>query len=467
MRTALLLGTALALTAPTAHALGNEAPLDLNHFHPATGSARILTLDLADVGPPKEFVGELILHYADLPLVYTVADRFQSAVVRNRVTADAAVSYSILPYLQLSLAMPITLHQSGDTVSYLDPIDGSPRTLPPVAGIGQGDLRLQAKGRFWQNQSFRAGGALEVAFPTGNANSFLGSSGVTGTARLFGDYVHDRLTVALTLGWRYALVEERLLNVKAGNSLLYGVGAQLEVYRYQGVPISLLAEVYGRVHSSFDSVTGSPAEAMLAAKAQVSDFSLFLGAGPGLNSGYGVPNVRVMAGVAYAWQYRPRPSPPPPPPPPPAPPPKVVVVPVQGDRLQLWQPVFFDFDKDTIKSMSHSLLDDVARVLRTQPELGRIRIDGHTDDVGGDDYNLDLSRRRARSVYNYMVEHGVTASRLTFAGYGKACPVTSNQMEEGRAVNRRVDFILIERERRPPAPGKCPEKPATPTAKGP
>src|SRR5689334_11307324 len=143
MRTALLLGVALVLVAPKAHAVGNSAPLDVNRFHPAAGSGRLLTVDLADVGPPYELVGQLVLHYADLPLVYTLGNRFQNAVVRNRVTADLAVSFSILERLQFSLAMPVTLFQGGDLITYSNPADGSARTLPQAAGAGLEDLRLQ------------------------------------------------------------------------------------------------------------------------------------------------------------------------------------------------------------------------------------------------------------------------------------------------------------------------------------
>lgn len=468
MRIALLLGVALVLAAPKAHAVGNSAPLDVNRFHPAAGSGRLLTIDLADVGPPYELVGQFVLHYADLPLVYTLGNRFQNAVVRNRVTADLAVSFSILERLQFSLALPVTLFQGGDLITYSDPTDGSARALPQAAGAGLEDLRLQVKGRFWSNEQFRVGGAIETALPTGNANAYLGSSGVTGTARVFGDYLWNQLAAGVTLGWRYAFVEEQLLGVQAGNSFLYGVGAQYEVYRYNDVPLSLVGEVYGLVHGG--GVVASPAEAMLAMKAQYRDFTFLLGAGPGLNHGYGEPNIRVLGGVAWAWQYHP-----PPPPPVFAPAPVValppqrqaVVVPVEGDRLQLWDAVYFDFNQATIKPVSFPLLDEVARVLVARPELGRIRVDGHTDDVGNDDYNLDLSRRRARAVSEYLVQHGVPAARLSSEGYGERCPVTTNETDEGRATNRRVDFILVERELVHPAPGKCPEKPKLPAKPAP
>jgi outer membrane protein OmpA-like peptidoglycan-associated protein len=472
-RRALAVAVTLAalLAGPVAHAIGNGAPLDVNRFHPATGSGRILTIDLADVGRPYEVVPQLVLHYADLPLAYTFANRIQGDVVRDRLTADFAVSVSLLRRLQLSLALPVTLYQGGDSITYTDVATGTPRTLPRAARGGQEDLRLGIKGRFWNNEHFGVGGVLTIAFPTGNANSYLGSSNVTGEARAIGHYIYKRLTVALNVGWRWAAAEERLLNVRAGNSLSYGGAVQVEVLRRRDIPLYLLGEVYGLAHYRFESLVDSPVEAMFAAKTQVKDWTVWLGAGPGLDRGYGEPNVRVIAGVAYNWHPMPRPPRPPkpprvepPPPPLPPPPPPKVTVPVEGDRLQLGEVVHFESDRADIKPESYPLLDDVSNFIRSRPELGPIRIDGHTDNTHTEDYNLGLSRRRAEAVRDYLTVHGVARDRLSVAGYGERCPLVGNETPEQRAINRRVDFIIVDRERRHPKKGECPERPTAPSA---
>lgn len=463
---------AALLAGPPAHAIGNGAPLDVNRFHPATGSGRVLTIDLADVGRPYEVVPQLVLHYADLPLAYTFANRIQGEVVRDRLTADFAVSVSLLKRLQLSLALPVTLYQGGDSITYTDVATGATRTLPRAARGGQEDLRLGIKGRFWSNEHFGVGGVFTIAFPTGNANGYLGSSNVTGEARVIGHYIYKWLTVALNVGWRWAGAEERLLNVRAGNSLFYGGAVQVEVFRRQNIPLYLLGEVYGLAHYRFESLVDSPVEAMFAAKTQVKDWTVWLGAGPGLDRGYGEPNVRVIAGVAYNWHPMRRPRPPKPPrvvqePPPlvPQPPPPAPKVTVQeeSDRLQLGEVVHFESDRADIKSESYPLLDDVAQLIQSRPELGPIRIDGHTDNTHTEEYNLGLSRRRAEAVRDYLVVHGVARDRLSVAGYGERCPLVGNETLEKRAINRRVDFIIVDRERRHPKKGECPELPAAPS----
>jgi len=71
-------------------------------------------------------------------------------------------------------------------------------------------------------------------------------------------------------------------------------------------------------------------------------------------------------------------------------------------------------------------------------------IQGHTDDVGKDEYNKDLSNRRAASVKNYFISKGISADRLQSAGYGEERPVADNKTAAGRAQNRRVEILLIE-----------------------
>jgi OmpA-OmpF porin, OOP family len=77
------------------------------------------------------------------------------------------------------------------------------------------------------------------------------------------------------------------------------------------------------------------------------------------------------------------------------------------------------------------------------PELKAIEIEGHTDDSGNDDFNMDLSQRRAQAVVNFLIKEGVAADRLKAVGYGETRPVADNTSDKGRAANRRVEFKLL------------------------
>lgn len=123
-----------------------------------------------------------------------------------------------------------------------------------------------------------------------------------------------------------------------------------------------------------------------------------------------------------------------PPPPPEAPPP-----PPTSKKLVL-RGVHFDFDKYNLRPEAKPILDEAAKILNENPELS-VEVQGYTDSIGTDAYNLALSDRRANTVKDYLVSQGVAASRLTVEGFGEADPVATNDTEEGRAQNRRVELV--------------------------
>jgi outer membrane protein OmpA-like peptidoglycan-associated protein len=104
--------------------------------------------------------------------------------------------------------------------------------------------------------------------------------------------------------------------------------------------------------------------------------------------------------------------------------------------------VFFEKASATILPSSFPELDQLAGYLKGHPKI-EIEIAGHTDSVGGDDYNLKLSADRASSISGYLQEKGIEAKRLLTKGYGKNLPVADNEALEGRQKNRRVEFKIL------------------------
>lgn len=125
---------------------------------------------------------------------------------------------------------------------------------------------------------------------------------------------------------------------------------------------------------------------------------------------------------------------------------KKVVVVVKREKIEIKEKVFFAYDSDRILPQSYGLLDDVAAVIEKHPEIPKILVEGHTDADGSDSYNLDLSDRRAKSVMRYLIGAGVDAARLEAKGYGEGVPIASNETEEGKAKNRRVEFTIVDPE---------------------
>ena len=103
--------------------------------------------------------------------------------------------------------------------------------------------------------------------------------------------------------------------------------------------------------------------------------------------------------------------------------------------------IYFDFNKSEVKPESEPTLKEIAKLLINNPKLNLFVV-GHTDNVGKYDYNMKLSKSRAEAVVKTLVsKHGVNSGRLTAAGVGPLAPVTSNDTEEGKARNRRVELI--------------------------
>ncbi|MGE0771127.1 MAG: OmpA family protein [Cyclobacteriaceae bacterium] len=104
--------------------------------------------------------------------------------------------------------------------------------------------------------------------------------------------------------------------------------------------------------------------------------------------------------------------------------------------------IYFDFDKTTLKSESYVELNKVVDFLRQNPSV-EIEISGHTDNKGSDTYNESLSQGRSQAVVDYLISQGIESYRLSAHGYGESKPIDTNDTDEGRANNRRVEFTIL------------------------
>ena len=105
--------------------------------------------------------------------------------------------------------------------------------------------------------------------------------------------------------------------------------------------------------------------------------------------------------------------------------------------------IFFETGSSKLKSESKPELDRVIKLLEVYPNL-KIEISGHTDNIGTNTVNKELSRQRAKAVVDYLSNNGIELNRLTFVGYGSSKPIASNKTKEGRRKNRRVEFKILE-----------------------
>lgn len=120
---------------------------------------------------------------------------------------------------------------------------------------------------------------------------------------------------------------------------------------------------------------------------------------------------------------------------------------VRDNKIVINEKIQFEFDSAKIKPVSHDLLNEVAQTIKDNPHIKKLQIEGHASSEGKDDYNLKLSDKRAKSVREYLVnEGGIPEDMLTAEGFGETRPIASNDTDEGREKNRRVEFTITEQE---------------------
>ena len=124
-------------------------------------------------------------------------------------------------------------------------------------------------------------------------------------------------------------------------------------------------------------------------------------------------------------------------------PPKRVVV--ENNKIVISEKIQFDFNKATIKPESDSLMQEIIKVIKEAPHIKKIAIEGHTSSEGSDKHNLKLSDQRAKAVMDYLVKKGeLPAAMFTAKGFGETKLIADEATEEGRELNRRVEFNIIE-----------------------
>jgi outer membrane protein OmpA-like peptidoglycan-associated protein len=121
----------------------------------------------------------------------------------------------------------------------------------------------------------------------------------------------------------------------------------------------------------------------------------------------------------------------------------IALQPIIKNAMTVLNNIFFDFNQSEIKPQSYVELDEVVKFLNDNPKI-KVEISGHTDNIGNEIYNQQLSQKRAQSVVNYFSSKGISNSRLTQIGFGSKKPMKVNDSEENRQANRRIEFKILE-----------------------
>lgn len=414
---------------------------DAQEFSPAVDPEAYFSVYSSRTAPAGRFHVALWYNYAKDPVVADVIlgqrPSAQTKIVSDLHTIDMVGSYSLSDQIELGVDVPFS-----DVKSQLSP--------PVSETTGLDDIRLLGKVQLLDNRASRFGVALVpfVDLPSGEANR-LTSNGKTNYGILgVTDFVHERFRSSLNFG--YKVNNKPFSSSDESDEILFGLGAGLLAIHNQPLfggifdNAEILAEVFGSTAEQkiFQDEENTPLEGLGGFRLYgPSGFYVTRGIGKSITQSINGAALRIVASIGYTPPPPPPPPPAPPaaPPPPPAPLSKVVVT---DEQIVTLSPIFFDFDKDTIKPVSYAVLDQVAQVMRDRSSAV-VRVEGHTDSFGTDSYNQQLSERRARSVVRYLIAKGIPGERLEAVGFGESRPIASNDTAQGRAKNRRTEFHIV------------------------
>jgi OOP family OmpA-OmpF porin len=492
----LFAGAALAQTGPF------ERDIDLLPTKASPALDRGIALDGTHMLPKGAWAAGFMLDFADGLMSLKLGDDKLGNLVPYRLDAHLVGAYALFDRLELAADLPVALNQ-GDHFELLR-AQGFPE--PGVSSAGLGDIRFEARGTPYPKPlplGIGLVGALEVRAPTGDGKSFLGDRAWVVAPRVAIDRAFGPVRLLGNLGLRFRLPAQ-YLNLYVGNELTMGAGVVVSLPDWRALhEPQVVAEMHLATplsapftFSQADSLK-TPWEVLAGVRARVhgpwsAEFDV--GRGVTTDPGYGRETFRVMAAIRYSIGPSAKPATPVPSGPPgdrdgdgvpdnldlcpdqpgtpdldgcpdrdgdqvpdnedecpdeygPAEnagcPETGPQVELSGDKIKIRGNIQFETGEAEIQRQSYPLLDAVAKLMKEHPEVGAVRVEGHTDNRGSRAINVDLSARRARAVVNYLEEKGIPNRRLRAKGYGFDKPIASNDTALGRAKNRRVEFTII------------------------
>lgn len=356
----------------------------------------------------------------------------QAGVVNNTITGNFYATYGILDILSVGLDIPVIFWNDVNPVVTWGPAgtfqDPTFTTFDGQTNLG--DIRLEFKIRVRDNADRLVGIALLpfVNLPSGPSSVFAGNGSVSGGIKVVVDFnIIDRVKLALNVGY-LAADKVVLRNVVYNDKLLASLGLSVKIVdRLMFIAEGLMEPI---LDNFFDNEVQVPAEARGGFRVKLTDhLNLNVGGGAGLTIGIASPDWRAFLGLNYNWVPEPCPA--------------CEAPVVEARKITIDQMIHFAFDRAVIREQSYPILNDVASIIKAnQNSINRVVIQGHTDAIGSDQYNMALSERRANAVREYLVKEGVPDSLLVTEGFGESRPIATNTTAEGRAKNRRVDFVV-------------------------
>lgn len=413
--------------------------VDTIMFDPASDGGRYLSVHDAQTLQQWRFHAGAYFDYAHEPLeVKNVFTGARTGIVDDLVMGHFQGALGFVDWFEAGFSVPVIFYEN-----FRSPI-AAPGT-PTTSHAGLGDIRFETKFRILDNWRYPVGVAIVpfATFPTGNSDFYMGNAKVTGGGKLAVEgNINNRVWIGMNFGYQYMPGKTNYFppNTDAviDDLLSFGLGVHGKINNMW----SLIAEINGETvaNNAFQSARQTPVIAHGAVRftpkfrGAARGLNFTIGAGGGLTKGVGNPDFHILGGIGYRRPHVVELEEP-----------SAEVEARVEEKIIITQKIHFEFDKATIRPISYSILDDVVELLNRNPQITKIRVEGHTDSVGSDAYNQNLSERRAQSVVNYLVSKGISRDRLIAVGYGESRPIADNNTTEGRAKNRRTEFTVLDK----------------------
>ncbi len=431
-------------------ALANVIGTDLQNFNSTTNGLDFVTVQSSKTLDPGVLNLGLFFNYGVNTLPYFEGTAGQNqADIRDSLTGmDANLGLGLMKNWDVGISFPFILSQSVDGLG----------THGQFAQNGWTEFRANTKVRLFGGPT---GGVALIGSMNLNQienNPFVGqSAGPIYNLEAAGDIAIDNLALGVNAGYRWRNPGTAIVNSSVEPFRNQMIASMAASYHIPSADTKLIFEVFGSmpaVSTTFDSDRKqSSLEALLGLKYDItSRLAFHFGGGTELDHGTATPDWRVYTGINYTFgplweqkqnvkQTEPAPLP--------EPEPENINDPFAGNpkaplETYVVRNILFDFDSDHLRAESRDVLSRLANYLRKPPVFDKLEIYGHTDSVGSDTYNLELSQKRANSVKDFLVEKlALPAGKIVAVGLGEKFPVSSNANYQGRNLNRRVEFKIF------------------------
>lgn len=385
---------------------------DLRLYRPPSDGSGILNLHGSRLLRPWDLAVGLQAEQGHGLLAATNNAGQQVRVVNDMLTLNTGVAVGMTHFLQAGLNLPLVALEKGRNFD----------TSSGFSTASLGDIALDLKFGSLETRFGDLAFLSEVTLPTGSTGKFTGYRTVSYEGKGIFDKQIGPLYGVVNASYR-TVGRTHVVNIDMDDMLTFGGGIAWTLPSRTDF-LDLIGEVDGaKVLRSSQELT-TPVEWFAGLRGKIGDrWSMQVGGGKGITSGVGGGEWRVIAGIQWGPQTKKA---------------------ERREKAKLLETIYFRFNQDKFLPKYEPKLNAVAERLKARPK-GRIKVKGHSDSEGPEEYNLDLSRRRAERVVKSLRDQSAGKEKIVIEAVGDKEPAADNQTFQGKAKNRRVEIFEISR----------------------